>query len=460
MTELVDRVQCNIKITLSDGTEIDINNNISNQSNSNAKNFITDISLDEKLNAQNNNPVGVVSSNTLKISLNSNDRSLFPDNEKSPYYGKMDNSARVYLTMIENDETISFNTFYVSNWTTSITSSTPYRVIIECTDLLSIICKNNIENIIITDNLSTSEALIYMLDRYNASIEDKYKVHYRPSDIKFDNFNNIVLDNIDSENIGSWFNILSQSTLTNLYIDRDDLFKTDNCLDDKASESVCTLSDKINITQASVDSGGLVRYNGVKTNYIVNSLNGISEIINMNGQSLKGGSNKINDINFSQRVYKVTGIGLNVHNSIPVDITNFTYNQRRANLELYNNSGDDVNVDIIINGQTFMENTLSITKLNDSSSNEILEVTNKLLSADDVEVFTSNLLKLCSLRNSSLSVTGFINPRIKLGDTVYVDLESSIQTKGYYKVVGISMRINNVIKTTLKLIKIILDEEA
>ena len=460
MTELVDRVQCNIRITLSDGTEIDINNSISNQSNSNISNFITDVSLDENLNAQNNNPVGVVSSNTLKISLNSNDRSLFPDNSNSPYYGKMDNSARVYLTLIDNDGTITFNTFYVSNWTTSISSSTPYRVIIECTDLLSIICKNNIENILITDNLSTSEALIYMLDRYNASIEDKYKVHYNANDIKFDNFNHIVLDNIDSENIGSWFNILSQSTLTNLYIDRDDLFKTDNCLDDKASESVCTLSDKINITQASVDSGGLVRYNGVKTNYIVNSLNGISQIINMNGQSLSGGSNKINDINFSQRVYKVTGICLNVHNSIPVDITDFTYNQRRAKLELYNNSGDIVNVDIVISGQTFMENTLSITKLNDSSSNEILEVTNKLLSADDAEIFTSNLLKLCGLRNSSLTVTGFINPRIKLGDTVYVDLESSINTKGYYKVVGINMKINNIIKTTLKLIKIILNEEA
>ena len=460
MTELVDKVQCNIRITLSDDTEIDINNSISNQSNSNIMNFITDVSLDENLNAQNNNPVGVVSSNTLKISLNSNDRSLFPDNSNSPYYGKMDNSARVYLTLIDNDGTITFNTFYVSNWTTSISSSTPYRVIIECTDLLSIICKNNIENILITDNLSTSEALIYMLDRYNASIEDKYKVHYNTSDIKFDNFNHIVLDNIDSENIGSWFNILSQSTLTNLYIDRDDLFKTDNCLDDKASESVCTLSDKINITQASVDSGGLVRYNGVKTNYIVNSLNGISQIINMNGQSLNGGSNKINDINFSQRVYKVTGICLNVHNSIPVDITDFTYNQRRAKLELYNNSGDIVNVDIIISGQTFMENTLSITKLNNSSSNEILEVTNKLLSADDAEIFTSNLLKLCGLRNSSLTVTGFINPRIKLGDTVYVDLESSINTKGYYKVIGINMKIGNTIKTTLKLIKIILNEEA
>ena len=85
MQELVDKVQCNIKITLSDGTEININNNINNQSNSNIKNFITDISLDEKLNAQNNNPVGVVSSNTLKISLNSNDRSLFYDNKNSIY---------------------------------------------------------------------------------------------------------------------------------------------------------------------------------------------------------------------------------------------------------------------------------------------------------------------------------------------------------------------------------------
>ena len=68
MTDLIERVKCSVIITLSDNTEIDISLSAIGEA-TNLTNYITEIDIDESTNTQNNNPVGVVSSNTLKLTL-------------------------------------------------------------------------------------------------------------------------------------------------------------------------------------------------------------------------------------------------------------------------------------------------------------------------------------------------------------------------------------------------------
>ena len=140
MKQLVDKVSCSVIITLEDGTNIDISL-VTGGSISAIKNYITSLEVLESTNAQNKNPVGVVSSNTVKITLNSNDRTLLPDNEQSPYYGKMNTNAKVKVTVTDDDGSVTFNTFYVSSWVSNISSDNPTQVVIEATDLLSIINK-------------------------------------------------------------------------------------------------------------------------------------------------------------------------------------------------------------------------------------------------------------------------------------------------------------------------------
>lgn len=456
MTDLIERVKCSVLITLSNDTEIDISLSTVGEK-ANLKNYITEIDINESTNTQNNNPVGVVSSNTLKLTLNSHDRSLFPENNKSPYYGLMNNTATVKVTLEDIDGTVGFNTFYVSNWKSNITAQTPNKVIIECTDLLSIINKNSVPSGVITKNLSTKQAFIYMLDSLNKSMTSKYKIQYDEKDIVFTTFNRIEYDNLDTSSMGDWLNTVSQCTLTNIYIARDDKIKTDYCLDDKTTESVCTLSDKVNIIDASVDTGGLVNYTGVKTNYIVNTINNMTKLTTLSNQLVKPGSSLFDNISLGSKVFRINAVRLISDESSALKLTKLDYDKRTCNLEVENTTNVDINCTIEVYGQSLKENTLSVTK-NKNSSNEILTVTNKLILPEYVDTYTNNLLKLVGIRNSSLSVTGFFNPRIKLGDTVYIEVDKSINTSGYYKVIELQWKISNTIKCTAKLIKTIVEE--
>lgn len=456
MTDLIERVKCKIVITLNDenNTEIDISlSTVENKNN--ITNYVTSIDIDESTNAQNNNPVGVVSANTLKIVLNSNDRSLFPENNQSPYYGFMNNTATIRVTLTDVDGEVNFNTYYISKWNSNINSNNPNQVIIEATDLLAIINKNSVPSGTITNrDMTTKESFIFMLNNLNENLDLKYKLQYDESDIKFSDFDKIEYDNIEAGNMSDWLNTVSQCTLTNIYIARDNKLKTDNCLDDKATESVGTLSDKVNITNASVDTGGLVNYTGVKINYITNTINPMAELTTVSNQLVKPGVNVFDDIDLSNKVFTINAVRLISNTSQALKLNKLVYDKRKCNIEIENTTTENITCSIVIYGQSFKENKLSVLKTK-GSTNEILEVTNKLLLPDYADKYANNLLKLVGLRNSSLSLTGFFNPRLKLGDTIYVDVDKSIKTSGYYKIIGLHWKISNTIKCTAKVIKVI-----
>lgn len=456
MTDLIERVKCKIVITLNDenNTEIDISlSTVENKNN--ITNYVTSIDIDESTNAQNNNPVGVVSANTLKIVLNSNDRSLFPENNQSPYYGFMNNTATIRVTLTDVDGEVNFNTYYISKWNSNINSNNPNQVIIEATDLLAIINKNSVPSGTITNrDMTTKESFIFMLNNLNNNLDLKYKLQYDESDINFSDFDKIEYDNIEAGNMSDWLNTVSQCTLTNIYIARDNKLKTDNCLDDKATESVGTLSDKVNITNASVDTGGLVNYTGVKINYITNTINPMTELTTVSNQLVKPGVNVFDDIDLSNKVFTINAVRLISNTSQALKLTKLVYDKRKCNIEIENTTTEDITCSIVIYGQSFKENKLSVLKTK-GSTNEILEVTNKLLLPNYADKYANNLLKLVGLKNSSLSLTGFFNPRLKLGDTIYVDVDKSIKTSGYYKIIGLHWKISNTIKCTAKVIKVI-----
>ena len=456
MRQLVNRVKCRLTIVLNDATEIDISlQNLG--TNSPITNYVTEIDIDESTNTQNNNPVGVVSANTIKLVLNSNDRSLFPDNPDSPHYGLMDNTAIVKVELEDEDGIIEFNPFYVSKWISNITAQQPNKVIIECTDILSIIGKNKVPSGIIVNDMTTKEAFVYMIDRLNSSINSKYTLKYNMEDIDFNEFNRIEYDNLDTGSMSDWLNTLSQCTLTNIYINRQNNIVTDYCLDDKASESVCTLSDKVNITDASTNTGGLVNYTGVTTNYIVNSINNSDKLTTISNQKIVPGINKFDNLSLNNKVFRITAVKLLANGGQALRINDLVYDKRNCNLEIENLTEDELECTIEIYGQSLKENKLSVSKIK-TNTNEMLEVNNILILPEDAEKYTDGLVSVIGIRNSSITITGFFNPRIKLGDTVYVDVESSIKTKGYYKVIGIKMKIRGTIKTTLTLIKVFSEE--
>ena len=84
-----------VKFMFANGQTLDISRNI--LSDDEATNYVTGFSVEEYLYTPNQNPIGVITSNTFKLNLKSKDRSLLPNNNNSIYYGYMNNTAMIML---------------------------------------------------------------------------------------------------------------------------------------------------------------------------------------------------------------------------------------------------------------------------------------------------------------------------------------------------------------------------
>lgn len=448
MTDRIVRIKYEVKIIFNDGSEI-----ILKSGERTRQNNITSLRINERLNIQNNNPVGVVSTNTVKLEIDSIDRSLIPDNSESIYYGLMDNTAIIEISLEDVDGSMNFNKFYVNAWDSNITTNNPYSVIIEGVDLLSLIFKNLVPVSELKKDIPTKETLKSVLDELNKTLPLKYKINYDDKDINFDNFPVLEYNNIEANGMQEWLNILCQSTLTNIYFDRDDKLKTDYCLDDKISESVSNFHGDNNVLSASFEKGGLISYTGVRAYYIMNKIQGNNELVSFTNQILTPGENIYENIDLGGKVYKINTVFVETDQESPVEIVRVDYGKRNATIVLNNKSDQDANCNISIFGQTLKEDKLFVEK-HRTEGNEMLEVTNYLLSRTYIDKFASGLLDLISIKESALNITGLFNPRVKLGNQVHVKI-NSLNVDGYYKVIGLDWNITSTIQCTAKVIKTI-----
>lgn len=448
MVDLVNSVSYKVEIIFDNGEKLELMSEHDVDGT-----YVECININETLNISNNNPVGVVSANTLKLSINSKDCLLIPSNKGSKYYGFMNTTAYIKVYLIESGEVIPFGIYYVINWENDATVEKPYHVIIEGTDLLGIINKNAVPDTELKKDINTPDVLDNILTKINENLGEKYKIKYNKANWTFGPFGKLEYNNIEADSMGNWFNILSQSTLTNIYLTRSNQLETDYCLDDKKSDAVCNLHGDKNVVSVSVDKGGFVGYSGVKVNYIINSINAESQLIQLTEQVLTPGDNAYTDIELD-KIYKITQVRVRTDQTEPVRVKSFKYNKRTLSMELTNTSSKNATCTIIVYGETLKEDVLSVTRNESNASNEILEVTNRLLPMRYIDTFAVNLLKLIKIKDSSLSVSGYFNPRIKLGDQVSVSV-NRLNTQGYYKIIGLSWSIQGSIKCTARLLKTI-----
>lgn len=447
VTDLIDRVKCTVTITLANNQTITIDLNTV------STNYLTSIDINEETATENNNPVGVVSSNTLKMTLNTEDLSLIPNNPDSVYYPYMNNSATVNVKVTSEDGDVNFETFYVSSWKSNISSSNPHRVVIEATDLLSLIGKNTIPDTELVKTQATGAYLRAVIAKLNEKLPQKYRITTDISDNDFSHFPTIQYPSYSQNNMATLFNTISQSTLTNLYLTRQNKLVSDYLLDNNHSQTVATLSDKVNVLSASLDSSSLVNYNSVRVNYYLNTVNDNTLLTSLDAQTLVAGDNAFS-IPLSN-TYKIAYIKVTTADGGKVETVAFSYSKDTCDLILSSESATTCKIEIY--GQTLKENKMGLTVQRQSSSNETLEVTNTLLPEASIQSFATNLLNLVEKRGKELKLEGFFNPELKLGDIVTVDCESSINTQGTYKIVGLNWKIGNTLKCTCKLL--LMEEE-
>jgi hypothetical protein len=76
----------------------------------------------------------------------------------------------------------------------------------------------------------------------------------------------------------------------------------------------------------------------------------------------------------------------------------------------------------------------------DDNKSTLIEIENKLLRKEIIGDYTNGLVQLMSMKNSRLYAEGYINPRIKLADIVYMK-GIKLGIDAYYKVTGLEFTL-------------------
>ena len=455
MKQRVESVDCRLDILLANGDiinlELDKFAELKNLSN-----YITNINIKEELSASTDNPVGVVSSNTLNLELKSVDKNLMSENKNSPYYGYMNDTAIIKVILEDELGDITFGTWYVDRWYSSISNRNPYKVTIEAYDLFSSVGKSELPKVKLGGELLVKDLLIDIFNKYNESISNiNRRINFNEADLDFSTFPVLQYNNMNVASMGDLLNSVSQATLTHIMWDRNNNVVTDYVGDDTVLDSVCDLDDHVNITDAQDITGALVNYTGVKVNYAVGTINKPASLVRLDGQTLTEGENRFDNIRFSGSVRKINYVDIiTTDNDAVIDIKNIDYT--KDSLDLILESNKETACSINIYGQTVNNSILFVEKYINDKDKSVLEMNNSIIRKSDVDNFADKMLELITLKSKSIKLVGWFNPRIKLGDIVHVDIETSTGiSPNYYKVMGLEWNITSTLKCTMRLMHVV-----
>ena len=431
------KIDTRVKILFADGSEYTIDNK---------KNLISSLKLDEELSAETNCPVGVISSRILDIKISSTDKSLIPDNEKSIHYGLMNSTAKIELYITEAGTEQLFGRYFVDEWSANITNNSPNQVEISATDIMGRLCKMEVPEVEFKNLHKTKDYVIALFTALNEKLDEADRVVINENNIDFGSFPNIIYTNLDMESIGNVLNQISQSTLTNIYINRQGVLMTDSCYDDTKREAKYTLNI---MTQAKL-KGMYNSFDGVTCVYTKVKPEEIVQVASLKDVDLfnDGEENKIENIKFNKSVYKLNRIEVK-----PYDVSTIAYVSRigysKDKLNLYISSNANTKASIKVYGQA-MTKTEQVYEVGGKNK---LEMKVSLIEEDYVDKYAELLYKLMTIKNNGLVLKSYLNSNVKLGDMIYVDASGALEIAGYYKVIGINWDFYAYASCSLTLLK-------
>ena len=424
------------------------------------KTFCTSVKLDENLYASSSsNIVGNICGNTLDLEIMSYDQLLVSTNDKSPYFGYMNDTALVSLkAYIEDDDIVeNMGVYFVSAWDCGADADTLGEVSISCVDLMSKIKNISLKNIRLRNNIKFNDYLKVVIDTLNKELPDHMKILYNDDDLNI--FKNsrydweMYFNNIDRDDIESIFNTIAKDTISYIWIDRDQHLKTDHLLDDIVYESVCELSGSVQLFNYGVQSGGIDSYSGVSVQYIEDILYEDKQVLKLSKYHLEKGDNAVlNQTLNSNSVYKINLI------EIICDDGSYAYcysqDFYKNKINLYIESESRTEADIVVYGTVMNESYNTIDRFSDYlNKNNRVQILNRVLYKGYINTYVDGLINLMSSKKGLMYAEGYINPRIRLGDTVHLQ-GSKLGVSDFYKVIGLSFTFGTSYRCVVTLLKV------
>lgn len=422
------------------------------------ENFCSSIKVSEKLySSSRENIVGNVCGNTLSISAMSYDKLLVENNEDSAFYGYMNNTAYIDINVYipEEDKTEYFGRYFVEAWESGTSADKSNSISITAVNLMSKIKNMTLNKIRLYRNMNINTYLKSIIQNINSRLPEHMQILYDDDDL--DLFKNssytwqMYFNNIDRTDVESMFNEVAKCTASYIWIGRDRHLHTDHLLDDTPAESVCSISGATNILSYTNTSGGIDQASGIEVKYIEDVQYEDRLLLEIQNKKLYRGSNKLDNVKLNNslinNIYSVE-ITCNDGSAYCTYLDNY---KDIANLEIESDYNTEATIRIY--GNVINETYGAITKyINDNNKENVTSITNRILIKELARTYVDGMVGLMSIKNNRVEATGYINPLVKLGDTIQFT-GTKMNIDGYYKVVGMDFTLGAGYRCKVDLLK-------
>lgn len=466
MLDIVQNVKVRIKIYFSNNTSIELVDNAGDE-NTSLINYCTDITISENLyQSSSQNIVGNVCGNTMSLNLVSKNRLLIPNNKSSIYYGYMNDTSYIDVTFtyIDNVNTVDvyMGRYFVDTWEGGTDSSSPNDVNISAVNCFGKIKSMPIENVRIKRNISFNNYIKSIINKLNSTLPVQLRISYTDNDLdiyKNSNYSwQMEYNNFDRSTLETLFNDIAKDCIAYIWIDRNGNIKTDHLLDDKPEESKCELSGSKNLLSYNMQTGDIDKYSGVTVKYINNVTYAYDNLLSIKNVELFSDSiNTFSDRKLNQQtVDDISLVQVVCDGNQSEQGTCLSFDWYKDNITLYISADEHCNADINVWGTYLIEDYGYITRYKDNSKKDtIINIENRTLRQELIQTYIDGLINLMSMKNNMVSCQGFINPELRLGDTVNF-IGARFNINDYYKIIGLNYSVNGATyRCTASLIKVI-----
>jgi hypothetical protein len=309
-------------------------------------------------------------------------------------------------------------------------------------------------------NMKFNDYLKIIIDNLNSRLPEHMQIIYTEDDLKI--FRNSSYDwqmyfnNIDRTDVETLFNAVAKYTVSYIWIGRDRHIKTDHLLDDTVAESVSEISGAVNLYEYSNRSGDIDKYSGIRVKYIQNISYEDKELLSLSDVQLYKGNNTLDNQHLSSdKVADIHTIEITCDTGKAVCVS---FDNYKNSMNMIVRASKTCKATIKVYGKIINETYGTIEKyIDDSNKNTILEIENRVLIKELINTYANGLINLMSMKNNKIQANGYINPRVKLGDTIKFT-GKRFNIEDFYKVVGMEFTLGRAYRCNITLLKTIITE--
>lgn len=437
MADIANDIMNRIVVTFDDATSYEVDDYTFNPNKT-----IVSINTSEAESVTSGNPIGIMTSNSIHLSIIDTSGCLNISKKDGPYYNKIRNGVKIELYTKHNGAEDLYGTYYTTDWGTPFSGGSDEPTSITGKDKLNYIGNKEIPKLPIYSGVPIGTLIKQVFNGVGIS-DDEYYVD--PS---------LSIGTVFGITVGSrlrdFLNQVAQALVARVVLDRHGVIMIVPAL--RTYGDQYRISDRYTENVRSSHNSSLI-YNKIRVNYKKPGTSELDMIASINGVKITGGKNEIKNIVFDKKVMSIDQVEF-IHNNGGNDIGDVIDNiywvayQNGIDLSFDNVLSSNIeNVNIVIYGCILNEidssEEIDIPN-SDAYLSNVLEVQNSLIQdAESAKDLANSLSDYIIKMNNVWEMSTQLNPFATTGDRVIIDSTYADYT-GNYKIISCRTNFSSV----------------